>query len=148
MWIARRKTLLSRLQVRSVNSNVVVVIEWTNAEDSGVLIKARWFDFRDVETAVVSGCLPKGLRILDKVIGVEDISIVTLNPSCSALLNTSTMRSMMHQSGNGTTYSENDADGFRGKGDNNNFRVSRATMSGEVNSAQGWFGRVGWHIKM
>ena len=54
MWIARRKTLLSRLQVRSVNSNVVVVIEWTNAEDSGVLIKARWFDFRDVETAVVS----------------------------------------------------------------------------------------------
>lgn len=116
VWIARHESLLSRLQVRSVNSNIVVVIEWTDAKDSGVLIKARWLDLRNVETAVVTGGKPKGLRILDEVIGVEDISIVTLNPFCSAL-------------------SENNADGFRGKGDDNNFRVSRATMWGEVNSA-------------
>ena len=125
MWIARRKVFLSRLQVRSVNSEIVVVIEWTNAKDSGVLIKARWFDLRNVEMAVSTGGKPKGLWILDKVIGVEDISIVTLNPFCSALLNTPAMRSMIHQPGNRTTYSENDADGFRRKRDDNNFRVSR-----------------------
>jgi hypothetical protein len=148
VWIARRETLLSRLQVRSVNSNIVVVIVWTNAKDSGVLIKASWLDRGNVETAVISGGLPNGLRILDKVIDVEDISIVALNPFCSALLNTHPMRSMIHKSGNGTTYSENNANGFGGKRDDNNFRFSRATVWGEVNSAQGWFGCVGWHVEM
>ena len=145
MWIARREILLSRLPVRSVNSNIVVVIEWTNAEHGGVFIKASWLNFRNVETAFISGGLPNSLRILDKVIDVEDISIKTLNPFCSALLDSPAMRSMMHQLGNGMTYSENDAGGFRGKGDDNNFRVSRATMWGEVNILQGGFGCVGWH---
>ena len=148
MWIARRKIFLSRLLVRSVNSDIVVVIEWTDAKDGRVLIKASWLNRRNVKTAVVAGGLPKGLRILGKVIGVEDIGIVTLNPFCSALLNTPAMRSMIHELGNGTTYSEDDADGFGGKRDDHDFRVSRATMWGEVDSSQGGFGCVGWHIEI
>jgi len=74
--------------VGAVNRDIAVILEWTDAEDSGVLCKPFGDDFGNQESAIVSRGIPNGLRVNDNKVGVEQISVVALKKLRSALLKT------------------------------------------------------------
>lgn len=112
--------------MRAVNCDVVVVVKWTDAEDSGVLIKFGRYDLRNQEAAIIRRGIPNGLRINDDIIRVENVSIITLRPFCAGAL------------------SEDNADSFAGRGMTTTFAsLGPSALERSIVRRAGFNARVG-----
>jgi hypothetical protein len=87
MRVALSVAAVTGFLVRAINRDIAIFVEWTDAEDSGVLGKTFGNDFGNQESAVVRRGIPNGLRVDYNIVGVEQVSVVALKKLRSALLN-------------------------------------------------------------
>lgn len=96
LGVALGEARVTSFLVGTVNRDIAVFVERAHTKDRRVLVKPLGHDLRDQETTVVRRSIPESLRIDDDVVGVEEVSVVALEPLCSALLRNTTVSNAMH----------------------------------------------------